>query len=240
MIDLHTHILPEFDDGAYSFKESVRMAKLACEDGTNILVATPHCNQKGRYENYYNSNLVDSYNTLTNELKKQKIPVEVYLGMEIFASKHVVNKIEREELIGINHSSYYLIEFELNEDKNFMNDILMQMIQLGKIPLIAHPERYQIIQENPDVIYPWLEAGCLTQINGASLFGKFGSQAQWVSRAFLKNNCVTCVASAAHDSLGRSPCLSMAYNWISWRYGSHHANVLMNDNPLKIIKNETI
>ena len=49
MIDLHTHILPGIDDGAEEMAESLAMADLALEGGTNIIVATPHSNQAGRF-----------------------------------------------------------------------------------------------------------------------------------------------------------------------------------------------
>ena len=42
MIDLHTHILPGLDDGSQEIDDSLEMAELALEGGTDILVATPH------------------------------------------------------------------------------------------------------------------------------------------------------------------------------------------------------
>jgi protein-tyrosine phosphatase len=42
MIDLHTHILPYFDGGANTMEESLRMCRMAKENGINTLVATLH------------------------------------------------------------------------------------------------------------------------------------------------------------------------------------------------------
>ena len=42
MIDIHQHILPDFDDGARSWEESLEMARLAAGDGIGTIVATPH------------------------------------------------------------------------------------------------------------------------------------------------------------------------------------------------------
>lgn len=52
MIDLHTHILPGVDDGAPDLETSVLMAAVAAESGVTHLVATPHSNQRGAFENY--------------------------------------------------------------------------------------------------------------------------------------------------------------------------------------------
>lgn len=45
MVDIHCHILPGLDDGARSIEESVRMAKMAVNDGITDVIATPHTNQ---------------------------------------------------------------------------------------------------------------------------------------------------------------------------------------------------
>ena len=42
MIDLHSHILPGLDDGPSNSDFSVAMARSAVEDGTQMIVATPH------------------------------------------------------------------------------------------------------------------------------------------------------------------------------------------------------
>ena len=52
MIDLHTHILPGLDDGSPDLDTSVLMAAVAVESGVTHLVATPHSNQRGAFENY--------------------------------------------------------------------------------------------------------------------------------------------------------------------------------------------
>ena len=42
MYDLHVHILPGIDDGPETIDESFQMGKIAYENGTHVLVATPH------------------------------------------------------------------------------------------------------------------------------------------------------------------------------------------------------
>ena len=41
MIDLHTHLLPEWDDGAKDWEETRRMAEIAAKDGVETIVMTP-------------------------------------------------------------------------------------------------------------------------------------------------------------------------------------------------------
>ena len=42
MIDIHSHILPNLDDGARAFGRIPEMARIAVEDGITHMVATPH------------------------------------------------------------------------------------------------------------------------------------------------------------------------------------------------------
>ena len=72
MIDLHTHILPGLDDGAGDIYDSIEMALLAKDSGTSVIVATPHCNIPGLYENYFGKEYCQTF-------QKTK---EIFLGCQ--------------------------------------------------------------------------------------------------------------------------------------------------------------
>jgi len=48
MIDLHAHILPDIDDGAKDWQETLDMCAIALNDGIHTIVATPHV-KRGMY-----------------------------------------------------------------------------------------------------------------------------------------------------------------------------------------------
>ena len=52
MIDLHSHILPDLDDGSQSLQESLAMARMAVESGVTAMAATPHCTDARSVEVY--------------------------------------------------------------------------------------------------------------------------------------------------------------------------------------------
>ena len=60
MIDIHSHILPGVDDGAMNIEESLEMAAMAAESGVDYIVATPHCNIPGVYDNYWGPSMKES------------------------------------------------------------------------------------------------------------------------------------------------------------------------------------
>src|ERR1039458_475267 len=50
MIDIHSHILPGLDDGSQSLEDSVAMLRQAAASGTTDIVASPHANQKYKFD----------------------------------------------------------------------------------------------------------------------------------------------------------------------------------------------
>lgn len=240
MIDLHAHILPGVDDGSYAMEESIAMAELAVEGGTSCMVITPHSNQKRRFENYYSRELKDEFQQLEQELKKRKIALKLYRGMEIMASWDIAEKIQSGQLISLNGSRYYLIEFPFEEEPERMGDILESVLQCGKIPLIAHPERYDCIGRYPEILFEWMDMGCCTQINKGSLLGRFGFRIQRTAHTLMEYELVTCVASDAHSSEVRTPFMADVRALIEEQYDFEYAKRLLHDHPKAILEDRDI
>lgn len=240
MIDIHTHILPELDDGAEDMEEALEMAELALEGGVDTLVVTPHSNQTGRFENFDTEELRESYKKFCRTLKKQKIPLKILYGMEIFSSTEMKHRIEKEMLAGLNDTDYYLVEFPFDADPGWMGDRLEDILDLAKVPVIAHPERYFCAQDYPPLVYEWLQMGCLTQVNKGSFFGKFGRHAAQLADILLDNNLITCVASDAHKPYARTTYMKDIEEYLADRMGDEQMYRLLQKNPEKIINNKQI
>ena len=235
MIDLHVHILPGLDDGARTLEESLEMAETAAEGGTEILAATPHSNQAGRFENYNTQELRSAYMELQKALAQEKIPVRVLPGMEIFASEGI-GKLAADGLLkGLNHTEYFLTEFPFDAEPWWMGDRLEELTEQGKIPVIAHPERYYAVQSYPGLIWEWMQLGCLTQVNKGSVFGYFGRRAQRCAESLLANDLVTCMASDAHGALARTTYMGDLKEYLSEWLGEKTAYRLLKENPQILI-----
>ena len=86
MIDLHSHILPGLDDGAQDIYDTLEMVQLAARSGITAMVATPHCNIPGRYENYFDDRYVKTIEQVRAAVHAEHLPVQILPGVEAFAT----------------------------------------------------------------------------------------------------------------------------------------------------------
>ncbi len=240
MTDIHSHILPEVDDGADSLDMAVRMAKMAADSGITSIFVTPHCNIEGVYENYFGEELQELMYPLRNRLQEEKIEIELLPGMEIYASENVPELIQKGEIITLNHSRYPLIEFDFREDPSLPDYLIKELVNQGLHPIIAHPERYPFVQIDLDIVLEWIYQGCLLQINKGSILGGFGRRAQRVAHFLLDNRLAAVIASDAHGTNRRTPYLVEAYQYVINRYSKEYADILLTENPRRIKEDLTL
>ncbi len=240
MLDIHMHILPGVDDGAQDYEDSIGMAELALNSGVTTIVATPHANQTGRYENYYSSEFSRRIDRLEEMLLSNHLKLRLLEGQEIMASDDMSEKILDGRLIGLNHTQYYLIEVPFDANPGWIEDRLMDIIVLRKIPVIAHVERYYCVQYDPSYVYDWIEMGCLTQMNKGSVFGKFGRDAQQACVDLLNYELIHCIASDAHSPIQRTPWLRDIQKFLVENFDQEYASRLLESNPYRIITGQTV
>lgn len=234
MIDIHSHIIPGVDDGASSLEEAIEMIMMAIDQDVNKIILTPHSNQRHRFENYY-PKIKEDYKNLVNEVKKLNLDIDLYLGMEIFASEDIVQKIQNKQLIGLNFSQYYLLEFPFHASSNDISSILNQVLELNIIPIIAHPERYDCIINKPETVLFWVKMGCLLQVNQGSLFNYFGKKVKQTAHILLRNKLAHFIASDCHDIEFRIPLTQDIQDLLELTYGMDYTYDLLYWNAKKFL-----
>ena len=111
MIDLHAHILPGIDDGAYDIHEALNMARMAVKSGVTAIVATPHCNLPSEKYVLWSQAVRGECEKFRQYLKAKSVPLKVYDGMEIFGTRDAPRYLYEGKLHTINDSRYPLVEF---------------------------------------------------------------------------------------------------------------------------------
>lgn len=237
MIDIHNHLLPSFDDGSPTLDNSLDMAEIAAASGVDTVILTPHCNIPGYFDNYYGPNLMLAFQNLQTAIHQAHIPLRVLPGMEVFTTDDISALIHDCRLIGLNFSNYLLTEFDFTSHPDWMSARLEDIQQSGKIPIIAHPERYSCIQDAPYIAESWLKSGCLLQCNKGSFLGDFGRHAEIAAHFLLEHRMVSFIASDAHRATVRTPQMQEIFRYISLKFSDETAHRLMLYNPMHICRN---
>ena len=240
MVDIHAHILPGLDDGADRTRTSLRMAELAVRSGVTDLIATPHSNQRGRFENYASKDLEAQFQRLKEAVCREQPKLRLHLGMEVFATSDMMDLFRAGKLLTLAGSRYLLMEFGFHDDVYDMERILQDVQDAGLTPILAHPERYRALQALPDILADWVRAGVHLQINKGSLSGFFGKESFRLAATMLEHDLVSFVASDAHRADRRTTALGDTYQWLVDHYSGHLAERLLRHNPERVLRDERL
>ena len=236
MIDIHSHILPGVDDGSQSLDESLELLAIAADSGVDTIVATPHCNIPDEFDNYAGPELEQRFLLLEQAREEVGIPVRICRGMEIFATEELPELLRTGRVWTLNGTSYFLTEFAFSEDPDFCGDVLKRCKQLGFLPVIAHPERYFFLQDDPQLAYEWCTSGYALQLNKGSILGKFGPEPYRCAHALLEHGLAACVASDAHSPVHRSTHMGAISESLLHDYGDGYRRLLLEENPKRILE----
>lgn len=229
-VDVHCHILEGVDDGSKSLDNSLEMARLAAEGGTSDIICTPH-SIPGMFENYKGEELEEKFQVFKQALAENDIPLNVYLGMEVYGNENTPDDLKNDKLYSLAGSDYMLIEFNFGEDPRFVNYILDCLPDHGYIPVIAHPERYEFVADDPSLLFRWTDKGYLLQCNKDSIRGRFGKLPYRIARDVLSDNLYSFIGSDAHGALHRTPGLEYAFYDVEDLCGTEYAEKIFIDNP---------
>ncbi len=236
MIDLHCHILPGVDDGSDSPDTSCRMAAQAARSGVSRIVATPHrgsdpARERGRAEGFRRA-----LRRLQDEFDRWSIPIRLLPGSEVLLSGRTEDIPDRAELLTLNDTQYLLVEFYFDASSASMDHRLSRVEQAGLIPVIAHPERYFCVQENPAAAGRWAERGYLLQVNKGSLLGELGEGAYLTAALLLRRGLAAAIASDAHDWRARNADMRPLYETLERRFPGVDPALLLEENPRRILR----
>ena len=118
MYDIHSHILPNIDDGPHEMDDSVAMARVAQNDGTIKMICTPH--HKDVTENHSISKLKQLFSEFKSRLKTENINLEIALGMENHISLDLPEALSNGTSLTLNQTNYALIELPFFGKPNFI------------------------------------------------------------------------------------------------------------------------
>lgn len=235
MIDIHSHILPDVDDGAKSWDIALKMCAMAWQDGIEHMVATPHANDVYHYDRPYYEELIGKLTAETGGKPALSLGCDFHMSFE-----NIAEALENPAKFTIGSTPYLLVEFSNYSIPPALDESLAKLINIGLKPIITHPERNPILREAPQRIFDWIAAGCTVQVTANSLTGRWGKNSEAAARSLLEANAVHFLATDAHSLDSRPPVLSKAREVARELVGEEAAEMLVRGNPMAVIKGEEL
>ncbi len=222
LIDFHSHILPNMDDGSASVEMSLQMIQVAFRQGVYAIVLTPHFYAAKDYPDHF----LKKRSRLLNDLNAQRqFPVPLLIpGAEIQYFEGLTSMKEL-PLMRIHKSPGLLIEMPFRTWTGRMIDDLLELNHRGEYRVIlAHIERY-LDDQKESTIRRLAEAGILMQSNASFFTGTFS---KWKALRMLEGGMIHLLGSDCHNMTSRPPNLEKACTVIAEKQGREAVRTVMN------------
>lgn len=172
MVDFHSHILPEIDDGAQSVEESLEMLRMLKAQGVNTVCLTPHYLAMDESPDEFLARREESYQKLKSAIDEsgEEFP-KLLLGAEVFYYPGICRMeelskltLQGTDLLLLEMPSCKWNEFSLREIEELYNNTGIRIV-------IAHIERYLDFQHK-STLERLFKGGVITQVNASFFISK--------------------------------------------------------------------
>jgi protein-tyrosine phosphatase len=208
--ELHFHLLPGIDDGPVDMEEAIELARLAVADGTSLMTVTPHVRDllRGGLLGEVSARVHD----VAAALARAGVPLEIRPGAELANDDlYQLGDAELEAIAqGPPGRRWVLLEAPLfSHDLAGFQAATAEVRARGFGTLIGHPERSDVLMRTDGAVAAERRAGALLQVNGSSLTGVHGRDAQRWGIELIRGGQAEVIASDAHRP-SRGPVLGAA------------------------------
>lgn len=237
--DIHCHCLPALDDGPTDMAGALALCEEMVRDGIRQVVATPH--QLGRFDDRNGAGVVcRAVTELNGALDDAGIALTVLPGADVRLDERIPQLLESDAVLTVADAGHYLLLELPHEVFIDPRSLLSRLGEMGVTAVITHPERHGFLASNPAYVGHWLEYAPCLQITAGSFLGYFGRQSAEAAKVFLQMDLAVVVATDAHGTPDRAPCMTAAYQWLTMRFGQAVADTVCIQNPRRAVAGEPL
>jgi protein-tyrosine phosphatase len=240
MVDVHSHLVPDVDDGARDLAEAVRAVETLAAEGIRHVLTTPHLDAStiSRPELFEKQQreVEEAWFRVVDACVDREPPMSFHLGREILLD--TASPQLSDPRVRLNGGPYILVEFPRLNLPAGSEDVLGHISGLEFRPVVAHVERYRY-QGDPVALWDeWRHAGALLQVNAASYVGRYGAIARELAWRALELGWVDLAASDYH-ARGR-PWITQAREELTSAGGASQERALFDLNPRHLLRGEPL
>ena len=192
--DIHTHILPDVDDGFRTAEDSLELLEQFARNGVSQVIFTPHVDQ-GMFPENTRSFLQERFSAFKKTLPPH-LNIDLHLAAEYMCDEFLGNA--NEPLLCMGDSSV-LIEMSYYFISPYIKEVIFAFVNAGYKPILAHPERYVYLSRNLEVFDHFIEMGCRLQLNLLSLSGAYGPESLIILKHLLRNDMYRFTGTDVHS-----------------------------------------
>ncbi|MBT0949086.1 capsular polysaccharide biosynthesis protein Cps4B [Streptococcus lutetiensis] len=241
MIDIHSHIVFDVDDGPSTIEESLALIGESYRQGVRTIVSTSH-----RRRDLFKTpeeKIWENFKQVKEAAEAKFEGLEILYGGELYYNNALLDKLEHHKVPRMAGTQFALIEFSMTTPWKEIHEAVNKVLMLGVTPIIAHIERYNALENQEDRVRELINMGCYTQINSAHvlkprLFGDKNRVFKKRARYFLEKNLVHIVASDMHNLGPRPPYMDQARDIITRDFGDRRAFDLFEGNAKTLLENK--
>jgi protein-tyrosine phosphatase len=227
MYDFHIHLLPNLvgDDGAKTIEISRHMLDQLVKTGFTAAISVCHLIPGEAYES--KESLLKKAAAISTDTFR------IYAAHECYLTP-VLPEILKGGWAATISGKYVVIELPMTEWIPEINILMQEILNLGLIPVICHPERNSCISVDPNRALELLHLGVLFQLNLSSLrdlSSASGRTSQWL----LKHKGYHVAGTDAHSDQWRSPRMTKELKTLKALVDETYFNLLMLENTERIL-----
>ena len=224
MIDLHSHLLPAVDDGSRSVEQSVKVLFEMARQGVTDVCLTPHL-KSSRAEAGPAATHGRAFESL--QAQAPQMP-RLHRGAEIMMDRPITRPVALARNVTLAGTRYILVEFTRLVAYDTVTTALSQVLELGLVPILAHPERYSCC--SADAVRHWRSLGAKTQVDSTTLLT---SQARGQRARLLVSEGLADIL--AGDNHGDDRTVATGARFLRAQEGFDQVDLLVRRNPAAIL-----
>lgn len=191
MTDWHCHILPGVDDGVQDIEESLEILRSYELAGIKNVWLTPHIMEDIPNKTEYLKKRFDELNEAYDG------GVKLHLAAENMIDNLFLERLEANDILTIGGTNTVLVETSYYNPPIQFFDKIEQIKSKGYFPLLAHPERYNYI-DNIATYRRLKDMGVRFQLNLLSLYGYYGPIIKEKALKLLSEGMIECCGTDLH------------------------------------------
>jgi protein-tyrosine phosphatase len=194
--DIHSHLIPNLDDGSQSMEETIGLIIGYKELGFTKLITTPHI-----MSDYFQNTpeiILAGLEKVKQELRNKEIEMQIEASAEYYMDENLLKRIENEGLLPFGNN-YILIETSTLNYPRIFKEVIFELKLNGFNPVLAHPERYSYFWNDPKLVNELRDSELLFQVNYLSLSGLYSPPIKKMAEKLIDDGMVDFVGSDVHE-----------------------------------------